>query len=612
MPVSIDSSPPIDVASFESALNAGAFDSCLSYLAESPQFGQLEATLCCRLAEALFHNGREDTAVDCCRAAVGFVQLDAQMLNICAWIFSNAAQFEDAAAVYLRRVELEPSWTQGYRHASAMLLAAGRRKEALATAIEASDAEPANLEFALHAARLLSAAGSELEASSYIDRATSADLHNDFVIDAAELLMQIGRPQEATRLLRGLATTQAEPRLDRVLSSAEMLCEQWEAALVVIDRAIAAAPGVAEYHVHRAHLLRHLGRLSEAAQALDLATGLDPNNGDAKHAQLSFYLSSGMATEATVVGGELLHRFPDDRRAAESVLHLLNHRLDTIDGDFVVLPDGARRQSHVTRPPPDWADRLRAQFRVIGALIIRETRTRFGDSKLGYGWALIEPILHIALLSATFSVLMHGQPPIGEHFFLFYYTGLIPYHVFVHSSGGMSHAIVGNGPLLELPLVTTFDVIAARGLLEVATDITVAILLLLGFGAIGINAIPDDLLSPSLALLVTALLGCGVGFLNAVFTVVFRSWEKAFGHITRLLYFISGIFYVPGMMPDWTREILSWNPLLHAIDWFRAGFFGVYQPHWLDRSYLAIVAALALMAGFGIERGFRRRLSVPL
>jgi capsular polysaccharide transport system permease protein len=40
--------------------------------------------------------------------------------------------------------------------------------------------------------------------------------------------------------------------------------------------------------------------------------------------------------------------------------------------------------------------------RVIHALIIRETRTRFGDSRLGYGWALIEPVLHIALLWVIF------------------------------------------------------------------------------------------------------------------------------------------------------------------------------------------------------------------
>jgi capsular polysaccharide transport system permease protein len=66
------------------------------------------------------------------------------------------------------------------------------------------------------------------------------------------------------------------------------------------------------------------------------------------------------------------------------------------------------------------------------------------------------------------------------------------------------------------------------------------------------------------------------------------------------------------MMPDWARDALLWNPLLHAIDWFRSGFFAAYQPHWLDRSYLAIIAILALLVGIGLERCLRRELSEPL
>jgi capsular polysaccharide transport system permease protein len=95
-------------------------------------------------------------------------------------------------------------------------------------------------------------------------------------------------------------------------------------------------------------------------------------------------------------------------------------------------------------------------------------------------------------------------------------------------------------------------------------------------------------------------------------TVFWRSWEKSYAQLTRLLYFVSGIFYVPGMMPDWARDILVWNPLLHAIDWFRAGFFEVYRPHWLDRSYVAVVAVVSLLVGLALHCLLRRKLSVAL
>jgi capsular polysaccharide transport system permease protein len=73
----------------------------------------------------------------------------------------------------------------------------------------------------------------------------------------------------------------------------------------------------------------------------------------------------------------------------------------------------------------------------------------------------------------------------------------------------------------------------------------------------------------------------------------------------------TGIFYVPAAMPDRMRDILVWNPVLQAIDWFRSGFFPIYDPHWLDWRYVVILALLALFAGIGLERGVRRRLSEP-
>jgi capsular polysaccharide transport system permease protein len=121
-------------------------------------------------------------------------------------------------------------------------------------------------------------------------------------------------------------------------------------------------------------------------------------------------------------------------------------------------------------------------------------------------------------------------------------TGLIPYHVFVHTSTSMTHGVTSNGSLLQLPPVKPLDVILARGLLEFATDLVVAVLLLAGFTAIGAPALPDNLWDVASALIVTALLGCGIGLVNAVVQTLFRSWDKLWNNATRLLYFFSGIF----------------------------------------------------------------------
>ena len=240
--------------------------------------------------------------------------------------------------------------------------------------------------------------------------------------------MGCDRAGQAAELLRntGRCCPQS-PQLFRVLSAAEMPCGDLIAARAAIETALQFAPEVAEFHLHQGHVLARLGELAAAEASFNNAAELDPANPDRRRAQIDLYLRQGRVTEATAMAGELLCRCPDDPVAAQSVLHLLGQRMHTLDGDYVILHDGMRRAPRRARILPGFLERLQTQCRVIRALIIRETRTRFGDSKFGYGWALLEPMLHIALLSAAFSVLMQGQPPIGSHFFLFYYTGLVRY-----------------------------------------------------------------------------------------------------------------------------------------------------------------------------------------
>ncbi|HTW50747.1 MAG TPA: tetratricopeptide repeat protein [Stellaceae bacterium] len=634
----------IDQSTFTDALGNGALDICLDYLRRSEIDGTEGARLACRLGEKLFHAGRAGDAVECGRLAFFAAANDNDVAHFCAWLFSNSGCHAEAAAAYEQLIADRPDWVEGYRHASGAFAAIGAGDRAIELATRASDLAPANFDFAYHAGCLLLDAERIEEASIYLTRAVaiepqsagalralSAAGHaldrpdealalalralalapddNGLAIHAAELLLRAGRIDEATGLLE--AATTRDPKnaiLWRLVSAAESQRDNPQAALAAVDIALHLAPDEAEYHLHRGHLLYRAGDFAAASEALNQAAALDPKSQAARRGQLDLLLAEGQIAEATALGGEILRAFPEDESSAEAVLRVLHRRLDTIDGDYVVLGGHAHRTPRPPRPTPGLAGRLKTQARVVHALIIRETRTRFGDSRLGYGWALIEPILHIVLLAAMFSLLLRGQPPIGTHFFVFYYTGLVPYLVFVHASTSMMHAVTSNGALLQLPPVRPLDAILARGLLEFATDVVVAVLILAGFAALGVPAMPDDLGGAATAVIVTAVLGCGVGVVNAVLQTVLRSWDRLWNNVTRLLYFFSGIFYVPGMMPDWARDILAWNPLLHAIDWFRAGFFTSYEPHWLDRRYLAVCAVLAVLAGLTLERGLRRRL----
>lgn len=638
------SSIAVDAGNFAAAVAAGAFADCQEFLLSADLSQAERALLYCRLSEGFYYAGKSEEALSCARTAFASAGDSESVDEFCAWLFSNCGMHEEAAAAYRRLIVYRPQWAAGHRHLSGAFSLAGEQEHAVLHAAAASDLDPACFEFAFHAGTLLAEAGSPSEAFPYLHRALSlVPQHPDLLHrlsallwaegereealelalqaaasspdepaharHAAELLLRGERFEEAAQIVR--RTAERHPSDDvsrRLLAESEMRCGHFDAALAAIAAAIDLEPQRAEYHLHRGHLLCRLGRFEEAALAFGEAGAVDPENAEAKRSQMSAYLDAGRLREALVAAGELIRSTPDDAEHAAAVREVLNRRLDLFDTDFVVYGE---RPPRPPPPPVRWRDALAAQLRVFAALIIREARTRYAESKLGYGWALLEPMLNILLLFTVFGVIMHGAPPIGRHWFIFYYTGLIPYHMFVHTSSDLAFAISGNVAVLQLPLVTTLDVILARGLLEFATDAVVAVILLVGFNVFGIGAVPHHFLGVVLALVVVWLFGMGCGILNAVINVFFKSWDKFWVQLMRILYFVSGIFYVPETMPDWVRNTLVWNPILQAVDWFRINFFEGYRPYWLDRAGLALLALLTFLLALALERVLRPKLYEP-
>ncbi|HEV2301739.1 MAG TPA: tetratricopeptide repeat protein [Stellaceae bacterium] len=555
---------------------AGVSEALASWAVEAEDEGVLGQ---CRSAEALYYDGRYDEALALARTAFAAAGESEAVADFCGWLFSNCGRHGEAAAAYEALLRCRPGWAAGHRHASGSYAAIGETERALFHALRAYALRPADCGIACHATELL--------------------LRSDRLEEAAEI---------ARRTANGHPGNEVAFRL---LSEAEMRLGDEAGALAAIDRALALAGGKVEYQLHRGHLLCRLGRWDEAIESFGEALSIEPANVAAQRALLSALLDSGRVEEALAYGGALIHAAPDSEEIGQALLETLNRRFATLDGDYIVLGERRLKPLRPPRPLPRWSDGLGTQARVVLALVIREARTRFAEAKLGYGWALLEPILHILMLSLVFAVLMRGQPPIGREFFIFYYTGIIPYHMFVHTSSNLAYAISGSAALLQLPLVTTLDLVIARGLVEFVTDALVAVILLVGLSAFGLHARPHDLFGIGAALIASWLLGCGCGIVNAVVNRFVKSWDKIWVQLARVLYFTSGIFYVPAMMPDRIRDILVWNPVLQAVEWFRSSFFEGYDPHWLDRSYLAGLALLAVLLGLGLERRLRPRLFEP-
>src|SRR5690554_924641 len=177
---------------------------------------------------------------------------------------------------------------------------------------------------------------------------------------------------------------------------------------------------------------------------------------------------------------------------------------------------------------PVAAHGLRATPRTVTALILREMTTGYGSSPGGYIWAVLEPALGIAMLTAIFS-LGFKSPAIGINFPIFYATGMVPFLMFMALTGKMSSSLHFSKALLAYPTVSFVDAMIARFIVNALTQLMVAYLILGGILLVFETRTILDLPVIATAIAMSMAMAIGVGTVNCFLFTAFPIWQRAWG-----------------------------------------------------------------------------------
>jgi capsular polysaccharide transport system permease protein len=512
------------------------------------------------------------------RDAVAAVERDSRnvgaLLRAAEALFS-AGHVASGIRCARRAVDLSPDMFATQRVLSGLLGASGQSTMAIVHGQRAVDLKPDASEARLHLGGLLAAAGRYREAAEHL------------------------------RIHCSQAGTQ--PLGWRLLSTALYKTGDLAAALEAARRAVHTAPDELEYRLNLASLLGEGGQYGDALASLQDAAA------QAEHDARLWRAMSGFRVEL----GDLPGALRDAERAIalaprdESLRVHRDHVADLCNIDRLDAPsraDGPRRRRRAgprSVHQPSAFEMLARRSAVVHAVMLREARTRFGRARLGYLWAIVEPIGHLLTLGVVFSALNQAPPPVGSNLFLYYVTGLLPYLMFAHVSSELMASVRSSSSLLQLPAVRIIDAVTARALLHLVTEVLVGIIIFGLAALLGEQGLPADILTTAAAVLALWALATGIGICNMVIGEFLTSWETIFAAIVRLLYFGSGLYYSPIAMPASIRDILVWNPVLQGIEWFRSGFYAGYDPHWLDVPYLLGCAVGVLLLGLVMEKAAR-------
>jgi capsular polysaccharide transport system permease protein len=251
------------------------------------------------------------------------------------------------------------------------------------------------------------------------------------------------------------------------------------------------------------------------------------------------------------------------------------------------------------------ARELRINSQVIWALLLRESRMAFGTSHWGYLWAALQPAVTLTFLIVVF-VMIGRSAPFGDSLALFFATSVLCLEYYQKLSVSLMRAFSSNASLFAYPPVQALDTAVARFLLVSSVYIIVWVgfhtaLILTGYGLVPRR--PEYIV---LAFCAIGAMGFAVGLINAVLYRFSSSWQHIEKVWARPLFFLSGTFYVPSNLPPEAVAILKWNPIIHAVELGRMGFWPNYTSEIFNPYYMVGFCLVALFVAFSVEKYTRK------
>ena len=252
---------------------------------------------------------------------------------------------------------------------------------------------------------------------------------------------------------------------------------------------------------------------------------------------------------------------------------------------------------------------LSVQGRVISALTLRETRSRYGNSKLGFFWALFEPAAHVAVFIAIFGSLGRSTP-VGDSMGVFILTGIVPWLLYSNTVNQVMNGLIANKSLLGYPQVMPMDITISRVILEFSS-LFLVMLVFIGIAIYtGTTIKIDNFLVIMQATGLIIMLGAGVGMINTAILHSLPSYKNIYSALSRPLYFMSGVFFTADFLSPEAFAILGYNPLLHLMDWFRTGFFTSFNSTVYDPTYATATTLAVFTIGLIVERATRKKARI--
>ena len=250
---------------------------------------------------------------------------------------------------------------------------------------------------------------------------------------------------------------------------------------------------------------------------------------------------------------------------------------------------------------------LNIQKNVIGALLMREIITRYGRNNIGFLWLIVEPLLVTLIIALMWGV--RGKANSGINIYAFMLTGYPLMMMWRQAANRCIGAISANQGLLYHRNIRVFDVYLARVLLEVLGASMALIVLMAGFYVLGMIKAPSNMLYMTMAWVLMAWFGLGLGFTIGVLSHISDFFKRVWQALSMALMFVSGAFYLVDSLPTVAQKIALKIPMVHGTEMLRHGYFGDAIRTHESIGFIVVVNLILTLVGMVLIQRFRNGVS---
>lgn len=265
----------------------------------------------------------------------------------------------------------------------------------------------------------------------------------------------------------------------------------------------------------------------------------------------------------------------------------------------------------ITPPRGIGAIDLRALWRhreLLGFLAWRDVAVRYKQSLLGVLWALLTPVISMAIFSVVFGRVAR-IPTGGIPYPIFCYAGLLPWLFFSQSLQRATLSMVAERnlltkvyfPRLIVPLAATLAPLVD---LAIASTVLIAMMAWYGLGPTlhGLYLVP-------LCIAWAWMLAVGAGTWLSALNVHYRDVGQMIPFLIQVWMYASPVVYPASMFPKSWQPLVALNPMVGVIEGLRFSLLSQGEPPGASVLVSLAVSLVLLATGLLVFERMERSFS---